>query len=294
MTEKQIQYFFAVYKSGSITKASEELYVSRPVISRALCDMERAVGISLFDRKSDGIRPTEQGKILFGMLEEFAKTYELTIKKLRSDSFMGDVHNLRIGILNASGGWFYPLIYRPFHERHPDITITVEGIQTEEAPELIINGSLDMAIAPIIKNDTALLDSLYLYTAQWVLCAPQGSFKTETTEVTLAETSKLPVAILETLPPPFYEYKSKVLSTRQPEMVRIAVANGYAYAILPMELCAYWDDVLLFPFVPPQLPPIYLLWNKAIPHGSVFNVFLKFIKDFDFEIIRKSWGGYKP
>jgi DNA-binding transcriptional LysR family regulator len=293
MTEKQIQYFLAVYRNGSITKAAEELYVSRPVISRALSAMEKMVGFSLFDRKSDGITPTERGRILFEMLEEFIKTYELTVQKLRNIDFSTDERSVRIGILNASGGWFYPLIYRPFHEKHPDIAIIVEGIQTEEASDLIVNGTLDMAIAPKI-NDSALIASLYLYTAQWVLCAPKNFEYSEASEVELSEVGKLSVAILETLPPPFYEYKSKVLSTRQPEMVRIAVANGYAYAVLPMELCAFWDDVLIKPFVPPQLPPIYLLWNKAVPHGSAFKAFYDFICEYDFEPLRRSWGGYDP
>ncbi|MDR0839286.1 MAG: LysR family transcriptional regulator [Oscillospiraceae bacterium] len=293
MTEKQIQYFFAVYRHGSITTASEELYVSRPVISRAISEIERAIGVSLFDRKSSGITPTKQGAILYGMLDEFARTYDITIKKLRSMDF-NEPRDLRVGILEAGGGWFYSLVYRKFHEMYPDINMTIESIQVEKASKLIIDGLLDTAISPILGNTTMLLGSLFLYNAQWVLCAPKNSVHANAKEITLDDTSTMSVAILETLPPPFYKYKKVVLSTREPEMVRIAVENGYAHAILPSNVCSAWGDMVILPFSPPLTSPTYLLWNKAAPHNSAFDDFMKVINEIDFEPLTTSLSGYRP
>jgi DNA-binding transcriptional LysR family regulator len=41
MTETEIRYFLAVYRNRNITKAAEELIVTRPVVSRALVKIEK-------------------------------------------------------------------------------------------------------------------------------------------------------------------------------------------------------------------------------------------------------------
>jgi DNA-binding transcriptional LysR family regulator len=300
MTSKQVQYYFSVYKHCNITKAAEELIVTRPVISRALAEIENIIGVKLFDRKSSGLTPTEPGVMLFNMLDSFSKTYAVTVERLRNLSLVKESHNLRIGMMDASSGWFYPLVYHKFLEKYPDIIVNVEGINAEEAESLIFDGTLDVAIAPIMRDSSLLLGSQYLYTTQWVLCSPKNSTKAGVVEAADSEgidisiTAELSVAILETLPPPFYKYRDIVLSTKDPEMVRVAVSSGYAHAVLPLELCAHWDGVLNRPFVPLAAPGIYLIWNKIIPHSSSFNDFVNFVKGIDFESLRKAWGDYKP
>jgi len=294
MTEKQITYFSSVYKHGSITKAAEDMIVSRPVISRAISEVEQEIGVRLFDRKSNGVIPTEPCVILYNMLDCFGKTYDLTIEKLRNLSFLNESRSLRIGMLDASSGWFYPMVYRPFHNEYPNITISVEGILSEDSSRLLNEGVLDLAIGPLSRRPSVLLGSLYLYTTQWVLCSPKTDPCTAAAEATAAMISELQIAILETLPHSFYESKNVVLTTHDSETVRIAVAGGYAHSVLPLELCGNWADVVVRPFVPSSAPEIYLLWNEATPHSPVFDTFMAFIKNVDFEPLRKTRGIFRP
>ena len=291
MTEKQINYFFTVYEQGNIAKAAAALLVSRPVISRALADIEKETGIRLFDRISSGVVPTEQGVTFYNMLDSISKAYSVTVEKLKNPVFLKDSRSLRIGIQNVSCNWFYPLIYRPFHEKYPDTIVKVEGVKVAEAFDSVIDGSLDIAIAPILTDKSPLIGTIYLYTTQWVLCAPKNAVKTTAAGFALSEVANLPIAILETLRPPFYEYKNAVLSTIDPEMVRIAIANEYAFAVLPMELCVDWDDVSLIPFTPPVNPSIYMVWNKALPHNTAFDNFMGIVKDIDFSHLRSLYSG---
>jgi len=295
MTAKQIQYYMAIFKHCNITKAAEELIVTRPVISRALSDMERELCVRLFDRKSDGIVPTEGGVILHNMLDSIIKSYTITVERLRNLSAFDESRGLRIGLMDAGSWWLYPIIYHKFHEIYPEVVVNVSGIIAEDAADLLLNASIDAAIAPIFEDSSPLLDSHYLYTTQWVLCSPKDLNATvphlpDSESVELSIIKDLPIAILETLAPPFYEYKNVVLSTKNADMLRITVLSGFAHAVLPLELCANWEGVNRRSLVPPIAPEMFLLWNNSLPHSSAFTKFINFVKSLDFMSINESLG----
>jgi DNA-binding transcriptional LysR family regulator len=292
MTPKQIQYFLAVYRNGNITATANELFVSRPVISRAIHELEEFVGVRLFARILGGIKPTPAGDILYKMLDEFSRVYELTMKHIRSAASERDSGSLRIGIANGCGNWFYPLVYKRFRTVCPDVSVTVEGIPCEDASSLIVDGVIDAAIAPIMNDTYFSLGSFYLYTAKWGLCAPRAENYLDMDTIKLEDCKALPVALLETLPPPVCEFTNIVLSTREPEKVQIAISSGLSCSILPYELCGAWNDVRFIPLEPEALPPMHLLWNKLIRHGATFEKFLDTVAETDFGQLRKTYGLY--
>ena len=82
---KQIRYFAAVVEHGSLSAAAKGQYVTVQAVSKAIADLERELGQSLFVRESRGVHPTPFGKAFyqkalpvlddFGELEAFAKLY---------------------------------------------------------------------------------------------------------------------------------------------------------------------------------------------------------------------------
>lgn len=57
----QLKYVSYVARCGSVAKASDELYVSRQAISKAIRSLEKEVGFEIFNRE-DKMRPTSAGK----------------------------------------------------------------------------------------------------------------------------------------------------------------------------------------------------------------------------------------
>lgn len=51
-----------VVKTGSISKASETVFLSQPAITQAISKFEKSIHSELFERTSDGMTPTPQGK----------------------------------------------------------------------------------------------------------------------------------------------------------------------------------------------------------------------------------------
>src|SRR4051812_7122081 len=61
---RQLEILLAVADTGSMAKAATRLAISQPGISRAIADMEHALGVSLFDRNTQGVEPTQYGRAL--------------------------------------------------------------------------------------------------------------------------------------------------------------------------------------------------------------------------------------
>ena len=61
MTLQQLRYAIEVAASGSITAAAARLYIAQPSLSKALSELEGEMGITIFERSSRGVVPTEDG-----------------------------------------------------------------------------------------------------------------------------------------------------------------------------------------------------------------------------------------
>lgn len=64
MTIQQLQYVLEINRTGSMSKAARNLYVSQPNISNAVKNLEKELGITIFERTTVGIRLTPSGRKL--------------------------------------------------------------------------------------------------------------------------------------------------------------------------------------------------------------------------------------
>lgn len=82
MNTLHLKYVIEVEKTGSISKAAENLYMSQPQLSKAIRELEESVGISIFKRSSKGVVPTTKGadfimdaKGIIAQLQRLETTY---------------------------------------------------------------------------------------------------------------------------------------------------------------------------------------------------------------------------
>lgn len=78
-----LKYAVEVEKTGSISKAAENLYMGQPHLSKAIRELEESVGIAIFKRTSKGVVPTEKGiefltyaKSILSQLQEMEERYK--------------------------------------------------------------------------------------------------------------------------------------------------------------------------------------------------------------------------
>lgn len=83
MNLSQLRYVWEVEKAGSITQAAKNLYMGQPNLSRAIRELEKEIGITLFHRTPQGVEPTEQGarfltyaKTILSQMDELESLYK--------------------------------------------------------------------------------------------------------------------------------------------------------------------------------------------------------------------------
>src|SRR3954465_2020228 len=63
---RDLHVLHTVVQAGSMTKAAHDMAISVPVVSKAIADLEHAVGVQLLERNPQGVEPTAYGRVLLG------------------------------------------------------------------------------------------------------------------------------------------------------------------------------------------------------------------------------------
>lgn len=70
---RHLRAFVAVAESRSISAASRKVFISQPAITQAIAKMEKTLGATLFDRRPDGVFPTEAGSLFHDRVERMLR-----------------------------------------------------------------------------------------------------------------------------------------------------------------------------------------------------------------------------
>jgi LysR family glycine cleavage system transcriptional activator len=112
--------FEAAARTGSFTRAAEELAISQPAVSHAMRALEAELGVDLFERRHKGVQTTDAGRHL---LEQLTQGLTLIDQALRDLRGMTTGHQVTLAVSTATATWWLlPRIAR-FKQLHPDIAL---------------------------------------------------------------------------------------------------------------------------------------------------------------------------
>jgi LysR family glycine cleavage system transcriptional activator len=112
--------FEAAARTGSFTRAAEELAISQPAVSHAMRALEAQLGVALFERRHKGVQTTDAGRHL---LEQLTQGLTLIDQALRDLRGMAAGHQVTLAVSTATATWWLlPRIAR-FKQLHPDIEL---------------------------------------------------------------------------------------------------------------------------------------------------------------------------
>lgn len=145
MDIKTLQYFLAVAREESITKAAERLHMTQPPLSKQLKELEEELGKQLFIRGNRKTTLTEDGFILRKRAEEIVELMEKAKAELSisSENISGDIY---IGGAETEGIRFISKIIVSMQKKYPHIRIHINSGHAEDITERIDNGIFDFGI----------------------------------------------------------------------------------------------------------------------------------------------------
>lgn len=82
MEIRTLQYFLAVVREESITRAADALHITQPTLSRQMAGLEEETGVTLFERGTRKITLTNEGFLLRRRAEEILQLVDKTQQEL--------------------------------------------------------------------------------------------------------------------------------------------------------------------------------------------------------------------
>lgn len=145
MDIRVLQYFLAVAREASITKAAESLNMTQPPLSRQLKELEEELGKQLLIRGNRKVTLTEEGMILRKRAEEMVALMEKTKSEISSsgENISGEIY---IGGGETEGIRLIAKVAEKIQKKHPDISYHLFSGNADDVTERLDQGLLDFGI----------------------------------------------------------------------------------------------------------------------------------------------------
>ena len=147
MTPRQLKYFVAIARTGSITTAASTLHIAQPALSHHIAAMEEELGVALLERHARGVRPTAEGQRLL----ERATAILRQMDRLRDDVRDASTHprgNVSVCIVGSVAPVLTAPLFRLLSERAPEVRLQLTTGMSREAQAMVEARSVELALLP--------------------------------------------------------------------------------------------------------------------------------------------------
>ncbi|MEU5761192.1 LysR family transcriptional regulator [Nocardia sp. NPDC047648] len=148
MRLRQLEYFLAVWESGSFSAAAARLYVSQPSLSQQIRSLEKELGAQLLERGRHGLVLTPAGRVFLPRAERVLQGAGEAADAVRQvvEGRSGDVHV--VTVRSIASGILPPSAVR-WHSLFPTAVLRVHDFSHRRAlEEAVRNGQGDLAVGP--------------------------------------------------------------------------------------------------------------------------------------------------
>jgi len=161
---QQLEFFQKVAKTGSLSQASKELFISQTTISQSIKRLEDGLGIPLFTHHpGKPLELNEAGRKFLAHVETVFKTLNEGITELQ-DSYTDSEKHIAFSCCVQSN--CREALYK-YIESHPDLCISEKNVSINDSLTLLSDGQIDFAIVPC-PVDSELFDCHRLYIEKYL------------------------------------------------------------------------------------------------------------------------------
>jgi DNA-binding transcriptional LysR family regulator len=152
MDIRQLHYFLEVAREGSFSKASQNLHLSQPTLSKMVKTMEEELDVLLFNRSTRWIELTDAGELVLNHAQMIMKSID------NLNSAIAELKNikqgkLKIGLPPLIGASFFPKIIGEFHNLYPNIDIQLLEYGGKMVEKGLLEGSIDLGVVVLPVNE---------------------------------------------------------------------------------------------------------------------------------------------
>lgn len=146
MTLKQISAFYWICHLGGFAAAAERLHTTQSAVSIRIQELERSLGVALFDRDNRSARLTTRGKAFLKYAEQLmALTAELQKNISDPQRLSG---NVALGVTEIVAISWLPSLVAAIHEQCPGVVLRLDVDAAINQLQKLERGAIDIAVVP--------------------------------------------------------------------------------------------------------------------------------------------------
>lgn len=163
MDIRQLEYFIAVARLRSYTKAADELFITRQALSKAVHNLEQELGEALIANRDGSLEPTEAGRALLADAQPVVESYRNLERRYLGDRIHADrTPSLALSLVPGAALTLPRAFIDRFAEEHPSVLLSVESSPTNVALDMVKAGDSDIGIVGSTPEYLGDFDSLLL------------------------------------------------------------------------------------------------------------------------------------
>ena len=271
MQMRHFRYFIAAAEEGSFLKAAGRLRVAQPSLSRQIRDLEREVGVPLFERMPRGVRLTPAGNAFLTEARNTLESAARAIAIARHEGASERVLRIGHGTLFHYAGAVAQLLAK-FREAYPETNVTIRRMNEVKQRSALRERRIDVAVAFIATPTVEGFNVFHLVDSPITGVVLQANDPRADREVvSLAELTDLTwMRVSRKAAPELYRnIKSALLARglsprleqarpRDPAVASMHIAAGGSWMLASSEIGRTFTEnnpaLVYRPFAEPQIP----------------------------------------
>jgi LysR family hydrogen peroxide-inducible transcriptional activator len=194
-TLRQLEYAVAVADQGHFSRAAELVRVSQPGLSSQVQELERRLGVDLFERSARQVRLTPAGREVVRRARDVLR--QVDELGLIASLFQGTVRGqLRLAAIPTAAPYLLPTLARALRQHWTEAHLELHELQTAVMVEAIERGDVDLGLLAL-PFSTASLHVEPVAEEPFLLALPEGHPLAGKDPVQLGVLAELPVLLLE-------------------------------------------------------------------------------------------------
>ncbi|MGL5575811.1 MAG: LysR substrate-binding domain-containing protein [Sarcina sp.] len=144
MNFRKLNIFYETASSLNMTEVGKKLYISQPSVSQAIKEMEKELGVSLFDRIGKKLYLTYEGEVYLRYVKRILNLYD-EVKVTLENTRKNISGRIRVGASTTIGVYILPEIVKHFLTKNADVEISIVIENTTSIEKMIIDNEVDVA-----------------------------------------------------------------------------------------------------------------------------------------------------
>lgn len=283
---QDLMCFITVAGAAGIRRAASQLGVQQSVVSRRILDLEDELGVSLFERRSTGVRLTQVGRAFLVDAQRIVADVERARRSLEKVA-LGTAGRLRLATCEDATTALLAKILAAHRRQFPAVALELFEMPSAAQASALRRGDIDAGILlPPVHDDGLQIDEVWR--EPWAIAVPSGHALAAAESITIADVAQFGIIIAHPeLGPGCYDQSRRLFTSAglEPRVVVHAfhrqttlmlVQSGAGVTIVPGSFIGFVVDGI--EFRPLLTDSAKMVVSAAFPEGDISGLVAQFLR----------------